>query len=97
MFERGNIYIAPNLNVSDYILEDREDELIAAIAEASETDPTITVAKPEDFRSEFLEGLKHDAKILKELVARMGKRSQSIPNSMNFCLASTIRTARPQA
>ena len=31
MFERGHIYIAPNLRVSDYILENREDELIAAI------------------------------------------------------------------
>ena len=30
----------------DFILEDREDELIEAIAEASETDPTITVCSP---------------------------------------------------
>ena len=27
MFESGTVYIAPNLNVSEYILEDREDEL----------------------------------------------------------------------
>ena len=45
----GHIYIAPNLHVSDYILEGREDELIAAIAEASETDSTITVCEPERF------------------------------------------------
>ncbi len=69
MFERGNIYIAPSLNVSDYILEDREDELIAAIAEASETDPTITVCTPKDFKPEFLDGLKHDGAILDELFA----------------------------
>ena len=69
MFRAGNIYIAPNLNVSEYILEDREDELIAAIAEASTTDPTITVAKPEDFRPGFLEGLHHDAEILADLVS----------------------------
>ncbi|HSY20243.1 MAG TPA: helicase-related protein [Candidatus Acidoferrales bacterium] len=69
MFERGNIYIAPSLHVSDYILEDREDELIAAIAEASETDPTITACTPKDFKPEFLDGLKHDGKILDELVA----------------------------
>jgi len=73
MFERGNIYIAPSLHVSDYILEDREDELIAAIAEASETDPTITVCTPKDFKPEFLEGLKHDGKILDELVAAWEK------------------------
>ena len=73
MFERGNIYIAPSLNVSDYILEDREDELIAAIAEAIETDPTITVCAPKDFKPEFLDGLKHDGRILDELVAAWEK------------------------
>lgn len=69
MFERGTIYIAPSLHVSDYILEGREDELIEAIAEASETDPTITVCKPGDFRPEFLSGLQHDGAILNELLA----------------------------
>ena len=73
MFERGTVYIAPSLHVSDYILEDREDELIAAIAEASETDPTITVCLPKDFSPEFLDGLKHDGKILDELVAEWEK------------------------
>jgi superfamily II DNA or RNA helicase len=69
MFERGTIYIAPSLHVSDYILEDREDELIAAIAEASETDPTITVCTPADFHPQFHAGLLHDAALLEELVA----------------------------
>lgn len=69
MFERGTVYIAPSLNVSDYILDEREDELIAAIAEASETDPTITVCTPKDFKPEFLDGLKHDGAILDKLVA----------------------------
>jgi len=68
MFERGHIYIAPNLHVSDYILEDREDELIAAIAGASETDPTITVCEPKDFLVDFREGLEADRAILDELV-----------------------------
>ncbi len=70
MFEKGNIYIAPNLSVSDYILENREVELIAAIEQARETDPTITVATPQDFRPEFHEGLLHDAEILDDLVQR---------------------------
>ena len=68
MFEHGHIYIAPGLHVSDYILEGREQELIAAIEQASETDPTITVCTPEDFFPQFLTGLKHDAAILEELV-----------------------------
>jgi superfamily II DNA or RNA helicase len=69
MFEQGRVYIAPSLHVSDYILEGREDELIQAIAEASETDPTITVCAPKDFKPEFVAGLKHDGQILDELVA----------------------------
>jgi superfamily II DNA/RNA helicase len=68
MFETGSVYIAPNLNVSEYILEDREDELEAMIREAAQTDPTITIAQPTDFRPEFLEGLKHDAALLNEFV-----------------------------
>ncbi|MDQ3314284.1 MAG: hypothetical protein M3505_06605, partial [Verrucomicrobiota bacterium] len=70
MFKKGNIYIAPNLNVSDYILENREAELLKAIEEVRETDPTITIATPDDFRPEFLEGLLHDADVLDELVKR---------------------------
>ena len=73
MFEQGRVYIAPSLHVSDYILEGREDELIKAIAEASETDPTITVCTPKDFKPDFLAGLKHDGQILDELVDAWGK------------------------
>src|SRR5207248_4322103 len=73
MFQSGNVYIAPNLNVSEYILEDREDELEAVIREAAQTDPTITIAGPNDFRPEFLEGLKHDANLLGEFVAEWEK------------------------
>ncbi len=68
MFESGKINIAPNLNVSEYILEDREDELEAVIQAAAQTDPTITIAEPNDFRSEFLQGLKHDLDLLNALV-----------------------------
>jgi superfamily II DNA or RNA helicase len=68
MFESGRVYIAPNLNVSEYILEDREDELEAAIREATQTDPTITIAEPSDFRSGFLQGLKRDLSLLNEFV-----------------------------
>lgn len=69
MFAQGRVYIAPSLHVSDYILDNREDELIATIAEASETDPTITVCTPADFSQGFLVGLSHDAALLDELYA----------------------------
>lgn len=68
MFESGKVYIAPNLGVSDYILEGREEELIETLREAAQTDPTITIAEPSDFRSEFLPGLKHDLDLLNTFV-----------------------------
>ncbi len=67
MFEKGTIYIAPNLDVSTYILEGREDELIAKIAEKQATDPTIEICTPDDFRDDFLEGLRRDYEILDAL------------------------------
>ena len=81
------------MHVSDYILEDRENELIKAIAEASETDPTITVCKPKDFKPGFLDGLKHDGQILDELVGRVGKGEKQIQNSMNFSPACAAKAA----
>ncbi|MCG2716399.1 MAG: phospholipase D-like domain-containing protein, partial [Candidatus Marinimicrobia bacterium] len=60
MFNDNKIYITPNLNVTDYILDDNEEELIHQIENARETDPTITVCNPEDFLPAFIEGLKRD-------------------------------------
>ncbi len=69
MFDRGKIYIAPNLPVTEYLADDREEELITLIAEASETDPTIQICEPADFDAAFIEGLRHDARILDNLVS----------------------------
>ena len=70
MFENGRIYIAPNLRVTDYIVDEREDELIELINEKRHTDPTIQECTPADFESELLEGLKHDQTLLDALVKR---------------------------
>tara|TARA_B110001452_G_C15240497_1_gene429496 strand:+ start:65 stop:3352 length:3288 start_codon:yes stop_codon:yes gene_type:complete len=67
MFEKGTIYIAPNLNVTEYIVEGREDELIQKIAEAQLTDPTIEVCTPDDFEPIFLEELRKDYAIVEDL------------------------------
>ena len=67
MFENGTIYIAPNLNVSEYIIEGRESELIDKITEVGAADPTITICKPEDFESHFLPELQRDYEIIKDL------------------------------
>lgn len=67
MFENGTIYIAPNINVNEYILEDNEEELIERIANLEHTDPTITICTPNDFEPQFFEQLKRDYEILAEL------------------------------
>lgn len=60
MFERGTIYIAPNLPVNQFILEGREEELVALITEKQDSDPTIEICKPEDFSEDLLTGLRRD-------------------------------------
>ncbi len=69
MFERGTIYIAPNLPVNQLILEDREEELVALIAEKQDADPTIEVCKPEDFSDELLHGLRKDFERVSPILA----------------------------
>ena len=70
MFNNGTIYIAPNLKVSNYIIEDREDELIELISTLADTDPTIQICKPSDFIHGFYAGLVKDYEILEILVNR---------------------------
>lgn len=69
MFDRKKIYIAPNLPVTEYLADGKEEALINLIAVISETDPTIQICEPDDFEATFVEGLRHDADILDELVA----------------------------
>ena len=73
MFEKGVIYIAPNLKVNELLSEGREDELIRQIEEAQYTDPTIEVCTSEDFETVFIDGLKQDGQVLKELVEAWDK------------------------
>lgn len=68
MFENDRVYIAPNLKVTEHIVDGNEDELIEQIELAQETDPTITVCTSKDFEPGFLEILRKDAVILTELV-----------------------------
>ncbi len=64
---RGVLYIAPNLNVTQYLLEDREDELLEKIEERQPHDPTILVCKPDYFTEGFVDGLTRDLERLNEL------------------------------
>ena len=68
MFEKGNVYIAPNIKVNELLINGKEDELIKLIDEARYTDPTIEVCTPDDFEDGFEDGIRADNTILKELV-----------------------------
>jgi superfamily II DNA or RNA helicase len=69
MFERGTVYIAPNLPVNQLILEGREEELVSLIAEKQDADPTIEVCKPEDFSEDLLAGLRRDLERIAPILA----------------------------
>ena len=68
MFEKGTIYIAPNLKVNELLSEDKKEDLIKLIEEARDTDSTIEICTPNDFVEGFKDGIEADNKILKELV-----------------------------
>jgi len=76
MFDENRIIIAPNLPVSEYIMEGREDELLALALEKQATDPTIEICTKDDFEDELIKGLQHDLKILQELCDEWAKVEQ---------------------
>lgn len=76
MFEKGTIYIAPNLHVNELLIADKEDELIKQIDEARYTDPTIEICTPGDFDPQFIKGLQEDGDILEDLVVEWDKITQ---------------------
>lgn len=67
MFANGTIYIAPNLNVNEYIMEEREDELLSKMLTLQPNDPTIEICTADDFIDGFAEGLERDFEILTKL------------------------------
>ena len=73
MFEKGTIYIAPNLKVNELLSNGKEEELIKLINEAIYADPTIEICSPNDFLPGFKEGLEQDDKMLEELVEAWSK------------------------
>lgn len=67
MFANNRIYIAPKLNVNEFIHDDNEQELVS-ILEESDDPNLIRQFSPDDFNAGFLEGLKHDQEVLDQLV-----------------------------
>ncbi|MBA5248946.1 MAG: helicase [Gammaproteobacteria bacterium] len=73
MIKNNKIVIAPNIDISRYILEGKEDELIELLAREVLTDPSIIIATKDDMEIGFVEGVKSDYEILKELKADWDK------------------------
>ena len=67
MFENGRVYIAPNFNVNELLMDDKEDELFEKLTNLQLTDPSITICTPDDFEKVFITVLKKDYEILKSL------------------------------
>lgn len=69
MIEKGRIYIAPKLGVSDFILENNEAELDELLLNSE--DPSLIQAfDVAEFSEEFIQGISRDNQILKELVSK---------------------------
>lgn len=73
MFDNGKIFIAPNLPVTEYINDERVDELLDMILERTLTDPTIDICVPDDFEPGFYQGLIKDLELLKKLNDKWSK------------------------
>ncbi len=67
MFDRGTIFIAPNVNITDYLIEGREEDLLELLIQLQEDDPAIEICTPDDFDKSFLPGLIEDHRILTHL------------------------------
>ncbi len=95
MFENDRIYIAPNLKVTEHIVDEKEDELIKLIEEAQETDPTITSCVAKDFEPGFLDMLRQDAERLASLVEEWD-RVQQDPKLETFIEKLTSTLLHPE-
>lgn len=69
MIENDRIFIAPKLNVSEYILNDDIDSLEEIMFEANDPQLIQTFTK-DDFEEEFIEGIYSDHEILEYLVRK---------------------------
>ena len=70
MFEKGRVFIAPDLDINRFMDQGFTDEEIEAkILEISDEKPENRVFESKDFDNKFLAGLKHDKELLNELCA----------------------------
>ena len=80
MFDNNRVHIAPSLQVSEFILDGKEDELIEKMAKKRENDPTIQTFSADDFQEGFYRGLKQDQQTIEELYQRWIKWRRKHPD-----------------
>ncbi|MDD4532186.1 MAG: helicase-related protein, partial [Bacilli bacterium] len=69
MFANGKVFIAPDMDINHlYELGMTDDEIEEWLNQKSEDNPKNAVFKPEDFKPEFVEDLKHDQEVIDEIV-----------------------------
>jgi superfamily II DNA/RNA helicase/HKD family nuclease len=73
MFDDNRIFIAPNVNVNEYIDNNQEEELLQKLIELQTSDPTIEICTAYDFEKGFYEGLQRDHEILQKLLSEWNK------------------------
>lgn len=71
MIEKNRVFIAPKLNVSEYILNEDEQTLERLLID-SENEALVQAFTKEDFAEEFIAGIHNDQLILSKLVAEWG-------------------------
>ncbi|MEZ4941924.1 MAG: helicase-related protein [Saprospiraceae bacterium] len=72
MFQNDKVYIVPKLRgkVSQYILDDNEEELEKVVFGLMEKSEKVLICKAGDFNADFLPKLEADQLVLEELVAK---------------------------
>lgn len=70
MFATGRIYIAPEENVTEAILDGREEELLERLTDLALLDDKILICQPSDFIPAFLPSLEEDFAVLNRLTTR---------------------------
>lgn len=78
MFEQGKVFIVPDLKgkVTDFIMDEREDELEILVLDMMEQGKNAMICKASDFKADYTDRLKRDQRILEDLVARWEKVEQ---------------------
>ncbi|MFW5805730.1 MAG: helicase-related protein [Bacteroidales bacterium] len=67
MWDNGKIYIAPDLPVTQMIVEGREEELLSMVMEKSIEDDKIEICEPDDFEPGYIAGINRDISLLSDI------------------------------